>query len=165
MIKSEEASVPQVFVSNEIHEERKRTMAMTQVFERLYIGDVSDADTLAVSNPFGFTAVVNVSTEPNQEKREGITYVHHPLDESEWILPRRFDLIMTATCKLVRGGTVLVHCGAGISRSPVVVALYMHIVGFKNFDDALSELRNLRPVVAPSKLILERAKAYLEGLT
>jgi protein-tyrosine phosphatase len=90
--------------------------------------------------------------------------VHFPLDEYEWILPRRFDLIMTAISKLIRSRNVLVHCGAGVSRSPVVVALYLHIIGYKNFDDALFELRNLRPVVAPSKLILERAKAYLEGL-
>jgi protein-tyrosine phosphatase len=66
--------------------------------------------------------------------------------------------------QLIRAGTVLVHCGAGSSRSPVVVAVYMHLIGFKNFDDALSELRSLRPVVAPSKLVIERAKAYLEGL-
>jgi len=55
-------------------------------------------------------------------------------------------LILSATSKLIRSGKVLVHCGAGSSRSPVVVALYMHVVGYKNFDDALSELRNLRPL-------------------
>jgi hypothetical protein len=38
----------------------------------------------------------------------------------------------------------------------------MDAVGYKNFDDALSELRELRPVVSPSKLVIESAKAYLE---
>jgi atypical dual specificity phosphatase len=71
---------------------------------------------------------------------------------------------MTAISKLVRTGNVLIHCGAGVSRSPVVVALYMNEVGYKNFDDALTELRSLRPVVAPSKLVIQRAKAYLEGI-
>jgi protein-tyrosine phosphatase len=136
---------------------------MTRVFERLYVGDFSDADSLAVTNPFGITGVVNVSTEANPQKREGIKYVHFPLDEYEWILPGRFERILKEISKLVRGGNVLVHCGAGVSRSPTIVALYMHTVGYKNFDDALSELRNLRPVVAPSKLILERAEAYLKG--
>jgi atypical dual specificity phosphatase len=163
--KSEKVSVPQVFVSNDkIQQERKRTVAMTKVFERLYLGDADDADRLAALNPFGITGVVNVSSEANQQKREGTKCVHFPLDEYEWILPRRFDLIMTAISKLIRSRNVVVHCGAGVSRSPVVVALYLHIVGYKNFDDALFELRNLRPVVAPSKLILERAKAYLVGL-
>jgi hypothetical protein len=157
------AAVSKAFISNKIQQERKNLMAMTKVFERLYLGSADDADHLAVTNP-GITGVVNVSTEPNQQKREGIKYVHFPLDESEWILPRRFERIITAISTLVRGGTVLIHCGAGVSRSPVVVALYMNEVGYKNFDDALSELRSLRSVVAPSKLVIERAKSYLEGI-
>ena len=72
--------------------------------------------------------------------------------------------MMITVSDLVRVGTVLVHCVEGSSRSPVIVAVYMHIVGYKNFDDALSELTSLRPVVAPSKLVIESAKSYLEGI-
>jgi protein-tyrosine phosphatase len=137
-------------------------MAITKVFERLYVGDAHDADRLSASNPLGITAVVNVSIETNQQRRDGIQYVHFPLDESERIPPRRFEQVMTAIGQLVRTGNVLVHCIAGSSRSPVIVALYMHVVGYKNFDDALSELRDLRSVVAPSKLVIESANSYLE---
>lgn len=139
-------------------------MAMTKVFERLYVGDVDDADRLAVMNPDGVTAVVNVSTEVHRHWREGITYVYSCLDEPERLDPRRFERMMITISDLVRAGTVLVHCVEGSSRSPVIVAVYMHIVGYKNFDDALSELKSLRPVVAPSSMVLERAKVYLEGL-
>ena len=137
-------------------------MAMTKVFERLYVGDADDADRLAITNPDGITAVLNVNTEVNQQWRDGITYVFFLLNEYERISPRRFEGLMLTIGKLIRAGTVLVHCGAGSSRSPVVVAVYMHLIGFKKFDDALSELRGLRPVVASSKLIIEGAKAYLE---
>jgi len=139
-------------------------MAMTKVFERLYVGDVRDADRLAITNPSGITSAVNVSTEVNHHWQEGITYVYSCLDEPERLDPRRFERIMMTIRDLVRAGTVLVHCVEGSSRSPVIVAVYMHLVGYKNFDDALSELRSLRPVVDPSSLILERAKVYLEGL-
>ena len=139
-------------------------MAMTKVFERLYLGDADDADSLAVTNPFGITAVLNVSTVTINHWEAGIIYVHYYLDESEWILPRRFERIMEKISKLICSGNVLVHSGAGSSRSPVVVALYMHVVGYKNFDDALSELRGVRSVVAPSKLVTESAKSYLEGI-
>jgi hypothetical protein len=54
-------------------------MAMTRVFERLYLGDAGDADGLVGTNPFGITSVLNVSTEENQMRREGIKYAHHPL--------------------------------------------------------------------------------------
>jgi len=137
-------------------------MAMTKVFERLYVGDALDADRLAVTNPLDITAVLNVSIEANQQRREGIKYVHLPLNETERILPHRFEKVTKAISQLVRAGNVLVHCAAGSSRSPVIVALYMHVVGYKNFDDSLSQLRGLRSVVAPSKLVIESAKAYLE---
>jgi len=139
-------------------------MAMTKVFERLYVGDADDADRLAVTNPDGITAVVNVNTDVIHHWRDGIIYVYFPLHEDERIHPHRFERMMITISQLIRAGTVLVHCGAGSSRSPVVVAVYMHVVGYKNFDDALSELRSLRPVVAPSKLVIERAKVYLGGL-
>ena|GEM_PF-756028 len=159
------AAVSKAFISNDkIQPERKNLMAMTKVFERLFLGDAHDADSLAVVNPFGITGVLNVSTEENQQRQNGIKYVHFPIDEFEWIVPRRFDLIMTAISKLIRSRSVLLHCAAGSSRSPVVVALYMHVVGYKNFDEALSELRSLRPVVAPSALVIQRAKAYLEEI-
>jgi len=40
----------------------------------------------------------------------------------------------------------------------------LHAVGYKNFDDALAEIKSLRPVVSPSKSIIASAKAYLEAL-
>lgn len=163
MSKREEAAVSKVFISNEIQQGREK-MAITKVFERIYLGDADDADLLAFTNPLGISGVVNVCSESNQERREGIKYVHFPLDEYEWILPRRFERIMTEISKLVRTGNVLIHCAAGSSRSPIVVALYMDFIGYKNFDDALIGLKGLRPIVAPSKLVIERAKAYLEGI-
>ena len=51
-----------------------------------------------------------------------------------------------------------------IISKDTVVALYTDGVGFKNFDDSLIELKGLRPVVVPSPLAIERAKAYLEGI-
>lgn len=139
-------------------------MAITKIWERLYLGNANDADHLSVSNPLGITAVMNVSLEPNRQRREGIVYVHLPLDESEWIPPHKIEQVMTALSQLVRSRKVLVHCAAGFSRSPVMVALYMHVVGYKNFKDALSELSGLRPVVDPSKLVMESAKTYLKEM-
>jgi protein-tyrosine phosphatase len=139
-------------------------MAMTRILERLYLGCAGDADHLAVSNPLGITAVVNVETQPNRSKRDGIRYVHFPIDESERVLPGTFGPVMGALTQLIRTRKVLVHCEIGSSRAPVVAALYLHAVGYKNFDDALAEIKSLRPVVSPSKSIIASAKAYLEAL-
>ena len=139
-------------------------MAITRICERLYVSSAYDADDLAVSNPFGITAVVNVETQPNRSKRDGIRYVHFPIDESERILPGTFEPVTAALTQLIRTRKVLVHCEAGTSRAPVVAALYLHVIGYKNFDDTLAEIKALRPVVSPSKSIMKSAKAYLEAL-
>lgn len=137
---------------------------MTRVFERLYLGNARDAEGLAVSNPHCITAVVNVNIGTNRSKRGGVEYDHFPLEDSERVLSVRFEQVLTGISQLIRGEKVLVHCEAGSSRSPVVVAAYMHVVGYKDFDDALAELRELRPAVFPSNLVIESAKAYLEEL-
>ena len=139
-------------------------MAMTRILERLYLGCAGDADDLAVSNPLGITAVVNVETQPNRSKRDGIRYVHFPINESARVLPGTFGPVMAALSQLIRTGKVLVHCEAGSSRAPVVTALYLHVVGYRAFDEALAEIKALRPVVSPSKSIIASAKAYLEAL-
>jgi atypical dual specificity phosphatase len=136
----------------------------TKVFERLFVSGAGDADLLVTSNPLGITAVVNVSTVASRSKRDGITYVHLSLDEAWTVPPRKFELVVTAISQLIRGGKVLLHCAAGSSRSPVVAALYLHVIGYKNFDDALSQLRELRSGVIPSKLVIESAKTYLKEM-
>jgi protein-tyrosine phosphatase len=139
-------------------------MAVTRIFERLYLSNAHDADDLAVSNPLGITAVVNVETQPNRSKRDGIRYVHFPIDESARVLPGTFVPVIAALTQLVRTGKALVHCEAGSSRAPVVAALYLHAVGYKDFNEALAEIKALRPVVSPSKSTIASAKAYLEAI-
>jgi hypothetical protein len=46
---------------------------ITQVFERLFLGCADDAERLA--NSLGICAVVNVGTEKDQGKHEGILYI------------------------------------------------------------------------------------------
>jgi hypothetical protein len=42
-------------------------MAITKVWERLYVGDAHNAGHLSFSNPLGITVVVNVNEAPNPE--------------------------------------------------------------------------------------------------
>lgn len=135
---------------------------ITRIFERLYLSSAYDANDLAVSNPLGIAAVVNVNTQPNRSERDGIQYVHFPIDESERVPPGTFGPVIGALSELIRTGKVLVHCEIGSSRSPVVVAVYLHLVGYKDFDEALAEIKGLRSIVSPSKSIIASAKAYLE---
>lgn len=52
----------------------------------------------------------------------------------------------------MRRGKVFVNCEFGSSRSPVVVALYLHVIGYKDFQNALAELHELRPLSGSVRL-------------
>jgi predicted protein tyrosine phosphatase len=72
---------------------------------------------------------------------------------------------MEAISHHIRTGKVLVHCGSGMSRSPVMVAIYMHLIGYKDFQEALGELKTLRPIVEPAEASIDGAEAYLSMLS
>ena len=62
----------------------------------------------------------------------------------------RFDASINSVSENIRWGTVLLHCGSGLSRAPIVTAAWIHVVGYKNIDGALEEIAGLRPIIAPS---------------
>ena len=61
----------------------------------------------------------------------------------------------------IRKGNVLIHCAVGLSRSPTMAAAYMHRVGHKHFDAALSEIEQKRPELDPSNILLKSVREIL----
>jgi protein-tyrosine phosphatase len=136
-------------------------MPMTRILERLYLGSASDADRLAVANPVGISAVVNISTEKSEHKRPGLIYLHYPVRDGASVEAAVFEEVVTAIARHIRGGKVLVHCSAGMSRSPVMVAVYLRYAGQECFDCALQTIAELRPIIDPNPVLVLSAKRYL----
>ena len=94
-------------------------------------------------------------------RNPGINYVHVPIADAAPVTVGQFDAIMDAIAENVRWGTVLLHCGAGVSRSPILTAAWMHVVGYKNIEAALKEIKGLRPIISPSSILLVSVKELL----
>lgn len=135
---------------------------MTQVWERLFIGSLADAERLAGGNPHGITTVISLSEIPVQTKRGDINYFHLPIEDDEPVPIRQFYSVMDAIRKGIRWGTVLVQCGAGVSRAPSLTAAWMASVGYKNIDAALDDIRKVRSFIAPSDILLESLRRHLQ---
>jgi protein-tyrosine phosphatase len=134
---------------------------MTQVWERLFVGGVTDAEELADANPDGITTVISLSEVAIQTRRENVNYVHLPIEDDVPVPIRQFCSVMDVIRKNIRWGTVLLHCGVGVSRAPSLAAAYMDAVGFKNVDAALKEIRQVRPFIHPSTVLVESPKENL----
>jgi len=134
---------------------------VTQVWERLFIGGLSDAEELAAGNPHRITTVVSLSEIPVEAKRASINYLHFAIEDDEPVSVWQFDRILDALYENIRWGTVLLHCSQGISRAPSMVAAYMDAVGFKSIDAALEEIKRLRPFISPSTTLVKSLKEHL----
>lgn len=133
---------------------------MTRIWERLYLGNLKDAEQLAHSNPQRITTVVSLCRERVVHRAPKITYIHIPISDTRPISAQKFEDIMFAVAIGIRRGNLLVHCRAGMSRSPIVVAAWLHRCGYAGIDRALSQIAELQDL-APSPALLASVKELL----
>jgi hypothetical protein len=91
-----------------------RKHVITQVWERLYIGSLKDAERLNADNPVRITTVVSLCPEL-LPKATGITYVRIPIEDAQPIPAAQFEEIMRILTEQIRRGAVLLVCGAGMN--------------------------------------------------
>lgn len=132
---------------------------MTRIWERLYLGSFNDAQQLTNSNPCGITSVVSLC-EDEVRRAADIIYVHLPIADSRPIPAQKFDAIMQAIADGVRLGNLLVHCVGGSSRSPMMVAAWMHRCGYTGIEKALAEIADMRDI-EPSPTLRRSVKEHL----
>jgi protein-tyrosine phosphatase len=128
----------------------------------LFIGGIKDAERLATDNPAGITAVISLCAEQVVPKRRDIKYVRVPIEDARPISPPQFEAVMSAIAEHVRNGKVLLHCGAGMSRSPIFAAAWMHRCGYLHVESALLEIAELRPTIDPSPVLLKSVTEHLD---
>jgi hypothetical protein len=133
---------------------------MTQVWERLFIGGIGDADALAESNPLGVTTVIALCREPVRAKAEGINYIRFPITDARPIPVGRFDGIIDAMWENIRWGTVLLVSHSGTTSAPMIAAGWMHCCGYKNIDAALADIGRLRTIEL-NPILLKSIKEHL----
>jgi len=134
---------------------------MTQIWERLWVGGLTDAERLVKGNPNCIMTVISLCKECVTSKRQGLNYIRIPIEDDCPLPVGQFDSIMDAIAENIRWGTVLLHCGVGLSRAPSLAAGYWHVVGYRNIDAAIEEIRRLRPIINPSKVLFDSIRRHL----
>ena len=133
---------------------------MTQVWERLFIGRIGDAEALAESNPLGITTVITLCRKPVRDRAEGINYLRFPIIDARPLPVGRLDAIIDAMWENIRWGTLLVVSQSGTTRAPLIAAAWVHCCGYKNIDAALAEIRAMR-TIEPNPVLLSSVKELL----
>jgi protein-tyrosine phosphatase len=134
---------------------------MTQIWERLFVGCLADAERLSRKNPSRIATVISLSEQRVEDKAADVRFIHLPIEDDEPVPLRQFNEVMEAITANIRSGIVLVQCGVGISRAPILTAAYMHRVDYKSFDEATEEIRQVRPIINPSRILAISVKEHL----
>jgi len=125
----------------------------SEILPYLLIGNQRDAANKERLTELGVTHILNVTAHlPLHFENEGITYMRLPASDSgSQNLKQYFsEAISFIECAQAANGKVLVHCQAGVSRSPTIVAAYLIARSRKSLSDAFTFIKDRRSIVAPN---------------
>ncbi|KAM7542789.1 hypothetical protein Aperf_G00000000130 [Anoplocephala perfoliata] len=125
----------------------------TAVLPHLLIGCQSDAMSAEVCADFGVTHIINVSADGEMSPHVPPSrFLRIPINDNGKadIVPyfeKAFAFLDSAKRS---GGRVLIHCFAGISRSPTLAIAYLMHDQRLTFDEAYNRVKSIRPKISPN---------------
>ena len=132
---------------------------------KLYVGGLWDATSFEQLQEFNITAILDVASNQGQ-KTHGRLYSNIRLHDGPGNLPEDFHQAVMALESLMNdpAEVVLVHCHAGVSRSPTICATYLAMKNKITFDEAVATIRNKRDFVDPHPSLRKMARQYLKEI-
>jgi len=131
---------------------------MDKVLDRLWIGDAADGRNTQLITANGITAVFNATQETDgwsEEFKTKVAYIR--LDQPDGVpIPfDRLDIFTTFMDKVydLEQKTVLVHCGAGVSRASTFTILTLMLYHTKTWDEGEEIVRAVRPMISPNPIL------------
>jgi atypical dual specificity phosphatase len=128
----------------------------------LYLGPSSTASSQSFLTANSISHVLSVGATPTHTV-DGVTYHRLSLNDSP---SSSISKVSDAACEIIdaalstKGGTgkILVHCSAGISRSPTIVVAYLMKRHEMSLRSALGKVIRARPQVSPNPGFLQQLK-------
>ena len=118
----------------------------------IYLGNIDHATTKSVVQEAGINVIINCTESLQSIEFDGVEFHRVSIKDSISEDAARFfdetsDLI---DAYLADGKKILIHCAAGISRSPTILAAYLMRSRGMSCDEALGFIRHARPIVDPN---------------
>jgi protein-tyrosine phosphatase len=127
----------------------------------LWLGGSSDATDIEAIKKLGIKAVLNLRTTKLREV-EGCQMYWHPLVDWFGNDQGEFDAAVQRLTELQAAKIpTLIHCHAGVSRSPTVLATWWAKEVGCSFDEACDVIRKMRPFIMPHTGLRNLARHHL----
>ncbi|CAF0996736.1 unnamed protein product [Adineta ricciae] len=130
----------------------KENIIMSEIVPHIYVGNICDAQNLDRLTEHGITHIINCTPDLPfywEKKHEYLRL--DVLDLPSQNIRKHFETAIDFIDKALQSnGKVLVHCSAGISRSPTLVLAYLMKKKRWTLDEAFEKMRKLRRIVDPN---------------
>ena len=141
-------------------EERRNGNGIDFLTEDLAVANLGAASDLEALTRHGIQAVVDASNRDGNPRFPGILYHDVPIADPDERLSEFLPDIVAFIDEARRRGPVLLHCVAGISRSPALAICYLHERHGMSLLAALVHVQSRRPVADPHPLFLRVIQEY-----
>jgi len=125
----------------------------TKVADFLFLGNMNDAANAESLTALGIDHVLNVTAvEPSYQMSNNITYKQlHAADNGSQNIKQHFnEAFRFIDAAKKSGGSVLIHCQAGVSRSPTIAIAYLIKYFSMKMLDAYQFIKIRRTIISPN---------------
>lgn len=133
-----------------------------EILPYLYLGSAYHASSMECLIKLSITALLNVSQDCTRPFNSQLHYKWIPVDDSHTAdisshFQEAFEFI---DCVRRAGGRVLVHCEAGISRSPTICMAYLMKTMKLCLDEAFDYIKQRRSIISPNFSFMGQLQQY-----
>jgi len=127
---------------------------ISQIVDNLYLGSFH-ATKECILKEYDIKTVFSIGCDPFSKHQKGIEYFSISIEDNTQSVGKLFNEILPNVLPLIHKkiqerGNCLIHCSAGKSRSPTVVAAYLMTFHDMNANVALEHIKGQRPCVYPN---------------
>jgi dual specificity MAP kinase phosphatase len=139
---------------------------MTEILNGLFIGSESNAQNLDELSSEHIRYIINVTSHVPLYHSEQFHYYHIPADDTQKqnlldYFDEAYKFILNA---IENNEKILVHCVAGISRSPAIVISFLMRYAHMNMNDAYEFVKTKRSIVSPNLNFMGQLLQYEKKL-
>ncbi|KAL5110272.1 Dual specificity protein phosphatase 1 [Taenia crassiceps] len=141
---------------------------VSEILDFLYLGNERDSGDAQMMEERSITHIINATREQSNFFEGGgkVEYLRVPVDDNDKadLMPYFRPVIEFIDEAMRAGGRVLVHCKAGVSRSPSLVIAYLVAHSSLTVMEAFTLVNHLRSAVGPSLHFLGQVEQFCDSI-
>jgi len=136
------------------------------IVDNVYLGNERLASNEGMLSSLHIVAVVNVTWDVPCLSKDRLEHLCIPVEDKDTAnIMRYFDTAAAFIEKYVsRNESVLVHCQAGVSRSPTIILAYLMKCHGMNLKEAFTHFKTRRPYIFPNIGFWRQLLVYEESI-